>query len=272
MKTTKRLFIALLAVSSLFFMGCHYFPDIDFPDFGDGGIVINATGNSSLSNVSIYGSKVPFGKGTAQTFLKVNGSNEVDEMGVALSESALNDLPHDVRAVLDLPQVIGPPTTHLKHVLLDFSQEGHEPVNIYTVPHFDVHFYNTSSADRETIVSNDSRFAVNPPDGYLPAVYVPAGPVPLMGMHWADPTSPEFNGQSFTSTFIYGSLDGKVTFYEPMITLDFLKNTTSQYFSIKQPTKFAKTGAYAQQYGLRHNNRERQYEVVLKDFKRRTGE
>src|SRR3954447_5500734 len=35
-----------------------------------------------------------------------------------------------------------------------------------------------------------------------------------MGNHLADPTGPEFNGERFTHTFIYGSWDDEVTFYE----------------------------------------------------------
>ncbi len=50
------------------------------------------------------------------------------------------------------------------------------------------------------------------------------GGVPQMGAHWVDVTSPELNGSTFAQTFIYGSYDGQVNFYEPMITLDFLKN------------------------------------------------
>ncbi|MCW3108253.1 MAG: hypothetical protein JWQ09_2759, partial [Segetibacter sp.] len=52
------------------------------------------------------------------------------------------------------------------------------------------------------------------------------------------------NGQPFSQTFIYGTYDGKVTFYEPMITLAFLKSTTSFERAIPQPAKFKKAGYY----------------------------
>ena len=65
-----------------------------------------------------------------------------------------------------------------------------------------------------------------------------------MGAHWIDVTSPEISGAPFTQTFIYGSFDGRVTFYEPMITLDFLKNNSNFERAIPQPAKVQKSGWY----------------------------
>jgi len=65
-----------------------------------------------------------------------------------------------------------------------------------------------------------------------------------MGFHWVDVTSPKFNGQPFTQTFIIGSYDSKVTFYEPMITLDFLKNITNHERNIPQSARVQKSGWY----------------------------
>jgi hypothetical protein len=66
----------------------------------------------------------------------------------------------------------------------------------------------------------------------------------MMGKHWIDVTSPELHGVPFTQTFLYGSHDGQVVFYEPMITLDFLKQTTSFQRTIPQPSKFKVSGYY----------------------------
>ena len=40
-----------------------------------------------------------------------------------------------------------------------------------------------------------------------------------MGWHWIDPLSPEFTGQPFSKTYIYGYYGGELSFVEPMITL-----------------------------------------------------
>ena len=92
---------------------------------------------------------------------------------------------------------------------------------------------------------DSAKFKNWPAPAYLPVTYFNAGGgVPKMGAHWVDLTSGEFNGKAFTETFIYGGYDGKVTFYEPMITLDFLKSSNNFERSIPQPAKFQKRGWY----------------------------
>jgi hypothetical protein len=108
---------------------------------------------------------------------------------------------------------------------MGFMAAGHPPPGIYSVPHFDFHFYKMPLAERLAIPPYPQAMAAfnnNPLPGYLPTAYVkaPAGEA-KMGAHWMDVTSPEFNGQPFTHTFVYGSYDGKVNFLEPMATLAF---------------------------------------------------
>jgi hypothetical protein len=59
-----------------------------------------------------------------------------------------------------------------------------------------------------------------------------------------DVKSPELHGTPFTETFIYGSFDGQVTFYEPMITLEFLKKETRYERGIPTATKYKEAGWY----------------------------
>ena len=105
-----------------------------------------------------------------------------------------------------------------------------------------------------------------PAQGLLPSTYVSAGPVPTMGMHWADSTAVEFKGQPFTATLIYGSLDGNITFHEPMVTTELMKKKTTTHYTIKQPTKFGTAGYYPNAYSVRFNEADKQYEVVLHDL------
>jgi len=63
-------------------------------------------------------------------------------------------------------------------------------------------------------------------------------------VHWLDFTAPELNGATFTQTFIYGSYDGQVTFYEPMITEQFILANPAFERAIPQPAKVQKTGYY----------------------------
>ena len=100
--------------------------------------------------------------------------------------------------------------------------------------------------------TNAALFAA-PPAGYLPADYVIPGPaVPQMGKHWLDRTSPTLPPTlaPFSHEWIYGTYDGRVTYYEPMITRAFLLSGTEVHRAIKQPLIFDPTGTY---YPTRYN-------------------
>lgn len=50
---------------------------------------------------------------------------------------------------------------------------------VYTIPHFDVHFYYPSQAEREAIMPFDTIKGNNLPAGnHMPPTYVPGGLVP----------------------------------------------------------------------------------------------
>ena len=106
----------------------------------------------------------------------------------------------------------------------------------------------TSEAERMTIPPyevDNTKFLKVPTAEYMPANYIAVpGGVPQMGTHWVDVTSPALNGGLFTETFIFGTFDGKVTFYEPMITEGFLKANTSFERAIPQPAKYQIAGLH----------------------------
>jgi hypothetical protein len=103
-----------------------------------------------------------------------------------------------------------------------------------------------------------------PGEDYLAPNYMlgPAG-VPMMGNHAVDVTSPELNGAKFTETFIYGYYDGKMIFYEPMITQEYLLTKPSLNKNIKVPAKYPKTGYYPTTYSISFNETTKEYTVKL---------
>jgi hypothetical protein len=111
---------------------------------------------------------------------------------------------------------------------------------------------------------DDAKLNAEPPAGYIPANHISGPGVPMMGKHFIDANTPELHGQPFTQTFLYGSYDSKVVFMEPMITLAFLKNTTTFERSIPQPTKFQQAGFYPTKMKVsRHDG---VTEITLEDF------
>lgn len=197
--------------------------------------------------------------GTASAWIKTDERNQPESIGIVLDKNALAHMPTDGAGeftyTLQLPDQKS--LTPFDHIVLDWNPHGHPPAHVYDKPHFDMHFYMIGESERLAIpeYEQDSVGFLNyPAPGYVPANYVPIpGGEAKMGTHWADVTSPELNQsnpQPFTQTFIYGSFNGKVTFYEPMVTLDFLINTSSFTRDIPQPQKFAKDGFYPTQMSI----------------------
>lgn len=237
----------------------------------------SASAAVTTGSETIYGAAVKLGQGTARSYIQID-QGKVTELGVALSASALLKLPgrdgqhggHGHEFVLPLPA--RNPTPY-RHITLDWNPMGHEPPGIYDRPHFDFHFYVITQAERMAIDPTDPLFAqkaMNTPLAeYIPTGYVtppPAAAVPFMGVHWIDPKSPEFNGQVFTRTFIYGTWDGKVIFTEPMITKAFLDSKPNVTIPIPVAERYSPAGVYPSAYNIRWDNTLKQYSVALTGF------
>jgi hypothetical protein len=202
------------------------------------------------------GPEQTFQHGKAWTWVQLGDDQNPKRLAIAIDEAAMNSLDpgdshnggHNHTNAVSLqfhPDVnIGP----FNHAFLDWNPHGHMPDGLYDKPHFDFHFYMISEANRLQIPPfevDSSKFKIYPAQGLMPQQYISIpGGVPQMGVHWADVTSPELNGQPFTQTFLYGSYDGQVAFYEPMITLDFIKANPSYQRNIPVPERFAKAGYY----------------------------
>jgi len=244
-------------------------------------VVREAEAAVNPGQTGFFGSPVEVGNGAARTYI-LTRDDGVIEVGIALSEDALEGLPtgaphgegaHDhfsVSHVLEMPA--GNPTP-FQFVGLDWNPSGHIPPGIYDLPHFDMHFYTVSKAERDAIVPSDPQYAEKaghfPIPSQIPAGYADlatlgqttpeAAAVPLMGMHWVDVASPELNGSTFTETLIYGSWDGEVIFVEPMITRAFLQ--TRPDYSRDLPVADLEFSPAS--YRIYWNDASREYRIAL---------
>lgn len=218
--------------------------------------------------------------GNGSVHASVTLENDVPTaIGVVFTETALSNLPaqpqHGVHeTVLALPEEAA--VTPYDHISFDWNPQGHEPPGVYDRPHFDIHFYTMTAAERDGIDPNDTeRVERAPVAEHIPAGYVSTpGAVPRMGVHWVDPSSPEFTPAGFSRTFIYGFWDGKMNFLEPMITTVFIesvKASDSQVvrFPIPQPQAFEKTGYYPSHYSVRYDAEAKTYTIALDGLERR---
>jgi hypothetical protein len=235
---------------------------------------------------TFYGAAVKVGNGIGRSYFSVEGG-VLREVGVALSEAALQGLPgseghnghhaagnphrHENEYVLPMhPQN----PTPFQHVGLNWMAEGHPPV--YQVPHFDVHFYMISLAERNAMTPADPQWIQKarnlPAPEFIPERYVSTHVLagvepeeetfPRMGMHWVDIASPEFGGAPFDATFIYGSFDGKIIFGEPMVAYDLLASKPN----LERELPRAQRGYNAGKYRVYWNENTKEYRIAMADF------
>lgn len=257
-----------------------------------------------------YGTPAKVGNGMIRTYVVLDPKHDGRplEVGVAMSEGALDGLPaptpmsaemkgHDHGPsnpntfLLDLP--VQNPTPY-KFVQFDWNPSGHEPAGVYTLPHFDFHFYTVPVEVRNSIVPSDPQYfqkAANLPaqnewypfhvDAGTLAGGVPQGAVtvPLMGVHWLDVRSPELQQlagnpgawQPFTKTFIYGSWNGQFIFDEPMITRAYIlaKKTATdpavidEIIPVSTAQKYSPAGFYPSAYRISWDAQQKEYRVAL---------
>lgn len=251
----------------------------------------------------VLGAHTDLGQGVVSTYAEVDNNGTPTVIGIVFSAATLDGLPSgsdyhhcfDINEddvidkaheclkihefVLPLPDVVArQPEVPFKWVLLSWNSGGHIPPGVYDLPHFDVHFYMEPIANVYALESgpcgpeymrcDQYEIARKPvPSNYMHADFQDVGAaVPAMGNHLVDLTSDEFNGQVFDRTWIYGTYDGRVTFYEEMVTRDFLLTNVSECVQIKSPAAVDRSGFYPTESCIRHNVNTGNYTVSLEKF------
>lgn len=223
---------------------------------------------------------LPARKNTHSRCYDLDGSADYSPQECLGDEERILELPAEAAAMAELP---------FRWLTVNWNAEGHHPppprpgeqpaAPVYAKPHFDFHFYAWERERIEAIAPgrcselvdcSDFERATKPiPAKYMPAGHVDLGiVVPRMGNHLLDSHSPELapSPQPFTRTFIYGAFDGELIFWEPMITLDFLRRTTNGCFEIAQPRTFKRSGYYPTQYCVRYDKSSDRHSVSLEGF------
>jgi len=232
--------------------------------------VIGACSESSASetkNAIAYAAPMRIGDGTARTYVVRDSRGVPTSLGVELSESALRNLPATKTMLhLPFPKAAGSQYTF---AMFDWNPAGHVPDHVYTIPHFDFHFYMADEDDVMAIAGGPDPVVAE--SRYVPKDYISPGneAVPAMGVHWVDATSGEFNGKTFDQTFIWGFHRGELLFVEPMITKAFLESTSSFTMELKQPESVQRAGLYPKRYSIRHDTAAKVYRISIDDLTHR---
>lgn len=250
------------------------------------------------------GSLQALGDGSMMSFGLTQGNKPIT-IGTVFSDFSLENMPTSASdGSYDIRDATGtvvweccghelslsvPPTMRqhsaFEHIVVNWNPNGHIPANIYDIPHFDFHFYTISEQERRSITAPASAAdmcngapldctllaratAPLPADAKHPDFSDVNAVEPAMGNHLLDlANSPEFNGGTFSRTWIYGQYDSKVIFWEPMITLaNIQENRARNCTAIKLPEAMTSAGYYPREYCTRYHAFTGLYMVTLEDF------
>ncbi len=236
-------------------------------------LLVSACALSAQPRASaLLGPPVMIGNGYARSYVTVDSAGVPISLGITMTEGVLSGLPAtapagmpDYEYILPLPAGVSvPPYTH---IAIDWNPQGHEPPQLYGVPHFDFHFYMISQEERNqiTAIGEDlARVERKPPSQFVPKGYMwTPGGVPHMGAHRIPLNAPELHGGKFANTFIYGFYNGQMAFIEPMVTVAYLQTHPSFYSPVPVPTRYAQPGYYPTGYAVVYNPRQARYVIAL---------
>ena len=249
------------------------------------------------------GWEAPLGRGIATSYAEFDARGKPMAIGIALSSTALDGLPagsdahhcvdrskdgavvattrchNTFESVIPLPDtVVRRADIPFKWVLLNWNPTGHIPPGVYDVPHFDIHFQIAPIADifaiqagpcgPELVRCDQFQIGKKPvPPNYIHADFKDVDAVvPAMGNHLIDLTGAEFNKQPFTRSWIYGVYDGKVIFYEEMVTRAHIVSRPNACTPIKAPQAVAVAGFYPTVSCIRDSPASGEHTVSLEQF------
>lgn len=215
----------------------------------------------------VWGDEIDFLDGVVQSYATTNPQGNLSSLGVYMNDDALAAFDEDnLDNHLSLPSSVD--THQFTFVGFHYNPEGHPPPDVYTVPHYDFHFYMVPEEVVENIVTGPATFDV--PDAQIPTDFQRLPVIdsdgdgepdtPLvegeMGEHLLDTTGAEFQPDgSFTHTNIYGAYDtdgdgtGRLTFVEPMVTTEFIDGLDEeQVVEMKTPDVYPVADDYPTAY------------------------
>jgi len=252
----------------------------------------------------VLGQHWELGNGTVTTYAEFAGDDVPSAMGIVYSAGALEGLPPEKsdqhhcfdrdsngtvdphmecfathEAIIPLPDALATRAdVPFKWVLFNWNPVGHIPPGIYDVPHFDIHFYIESIANvlalqdgpcgPEFVRCDQFELGKKPvPANYMHPDFKDVDAVaPAMGNHLVDLAGPEFNGETWKRSFVFGVYAGKITFYEEMLTRAYLLSQPDGCNPIKSPPAVGLSGYYPTQSCIRYDSANDEYTVSMEGF------
>ncbi|MFF4097178.1 hypothetical protein ACFYYY_25935 [Streptomyces sp. NPDC001834] len=259
--------------------------------------------DSDLPALKLF-NQVSLGDGFVQTLYATDGANHPKVLAVKIDAAAVNSLPttptHDGQTCFDkdgdgigletdcasghernlwFPKLPGLP---FKWLMFNWQRNGHGPTHVFDKPHFDFHFFIQDFTERNKIRTgpcnlvincDDEATAMKPvPSQYMPAGWGMPGAAGRMGNHIVNPNAAPANGDPFTQAFAYGTWDGHVTYWEPVVNRDWVVATkpAKACQPITQAPEVELSGYYPTQMCTRYSSAG-DVTFTMEDFVQRTA-
>lgn len=246
------------------------------------------------------GREMAMGKGTVRAYgiLKADGGSQ--EIGVLISEAALQGLPQNCQVdkpstgakwlicqpagadgkgkmndtmvtTLEMPAAVAK-TTGINKLDISWLPYGHAPEKVWDKPQFDIHFPFVLPTGGQ----NEKAFYMAPSKEQLPQGYMV---LPGSGFHWdtealkghahaADPAqSPEFAGGPFLGNFLYITYEGKAIGYEAYVSKALLDDKGTYRKILQTPEKSYGTDVAPGQLTITHVPAIKAFRVSLSEYK-----
>jgi hypothetical protein len=238
-----------------------------------------ASGAMAATDAKTYvGEPAKVGDGTGQVIVKTDDAGNPASIAISLTPNAVKGQPTELNKHFPeggweyaLPIPTDGPETGYSEVVVDWNPHGHPPKDVYTVPHFDFHFYELNPDKVKQIKFTGPKDpAINvTAKGLIPPDYqvIPDTAIAMMGVHAIDMTAPELHGKPFTATFIYGYDNGHLIFLEPMVTQAFLETKPDLTMPVKTPDHYSSPGYYPTSYGVHYDAGQDRYLIELGGLK-----
>jgi hypothetical protein len=201
---------------------------------------------------------------------EVDGDGVVIEVGMTVDIAELDRVMTDEvfsEAVATYDDVVIE-QTYVNHIQLGYNPHGHGPPGVNDVPHFDIHFYGISNAERLEVscdgqpVPEEERV----PDGYDASAVggEPFGScVAAMGSHAGDEDSLE---GKLDAELILGYDRGELIFIEPMISAARFEARDDLTLDIARPASLGRTTRWPDTFTMTFDEDAGLYRFALSGF------
>ena len=283
-------------------MSTSAFPLIVLAALGLGVGVAARPAKSAREARMLDGPATTVGNGTARLFVERGPDRKPSAIGIALTRGALTGLSTHMNSTsrcfdksgdgtLAHGECLGDDQVNLalptgaeklglpfRWAMVNWNPEGHmHPAPpVWGAAHFDFLFYIATRATVDAIrpgpcaeiidCEDFKRASIPLPVDQAPEGHIDVGAaVAAMGNHLVDSKDPELADPSlgFSSTFIYGTYDGRMIFLEPMVSHAFLASKPDRCTPVRGAKAVGETGYYPTRYCVRYDLTAKEYRVSL---------